>query len=188
MLPELEAFHSDYFLLDLQTMRLPLYEITYNGKTTYTQNINIGANVLPKMCEMSEFSSLTYSKIDFSSISEVQIKNGLDKFSEWLLSNYSTDRIIIYTPKSAYRYILASDLSHHDYPPKEISRLKGLDDRVIYYTQYFISKLGNVICYEYSGEFIGYDSNCQDHVPAAYHYADEVYQANGLEILNLLSK
>lgn len=185
-IPEFESEKSDIFMIDMMMLSFPVYKVTYNSISTYTQNNNLGAAVLPKLRGLDEFAGLEIEKMDLSDIPEDQIKKGLDTFCDWVLSQYSPDRIILFCPRNASQYMLASDNSVHDYSEEEKSKTTAQNFLVKRYSDYLWSKLGDIIFYEDSEDNIAYFASSKDRKPAPYYLTDDAYIRQGTELLDLI--
>jgi len=186
-LEEMDKCPSDYFMLDLMILPLPVYKINYKGRSAYTHNISLGSVVLPKMINMPEFEGLSYEKMSIEDIDKNILKEKFDLFCKWLLDRYPIDHIIVCQPKRSDKYILASTNEIKSYTDREIALFQHQDELVKEYTDYLKSQLGNVLFYEFDDSIIAFDANCCDRQPAPYHYTDKIYTLAGKEIINLIS-
>jgi len=183
---EMDKYPSDYFMMDLMIMPLPLYKISYKEHITYTHNISLGSTELPQMVKMPEFEGLTYEKISIEDIPEGTIKSKLDIFCNWALNNYPSENIIIYRPKRGKKYIISSSGELKEYSDKEIDKFLHYDNIVKKYTDYVKAKLPDSIYFECDDDVIAYDANCLDRKPAAYHYSGDTYTQHSKELLKLI--
>lgn len=187
VITEFEANPADFFLIDLLTISFPVYKVEFMGHTTYTQNISIGSTVLPQMVQMPEFAGLTCQKMGITEISETNLRERLDLFSDWVRKQYPVERIILTCPKRAEHFLLPDVPGVNDYTDSEIERFRKLDAITKKYTDDLKASLGNVLYYEYHEDLLAFDKNVHGRQPAAYHYPDEVYIGQGKDILSLLA-
>jgi len=186
VLKRFENRNTDYFMIDLMALSFPVYKISFNGVTTYTQNINIGTIILPKMKKMDEFKNLSYQKISIFDIPEDRIKNHLDSFCYWLIYKQAVDRIVLYYPTRATDYVTATDNTIKEYSSEEVAKSIRYNELLKKYTEFLKLRLGDIIYYEYPKEILAYDKNCINRVPACYHYTDNIYNNISQELLTLL--
>ncbi|MCQ2499142.1 MAG: DUF6270 domain-containing protein [Lachnospiraceae bacterium] len=186
-LKDFETNKADYFMIDLMALSFAMYKVTYNGRTTYTQNQKIGSKLLPEMVKMPEFEGLSYEQVAFEDLPAEAMVTGFDNFCDWLIKNYPTNKIIICLPKRAKKYMLASDESIHSYSEEDLSANEVLDVIIQNFTEYIKSKFGSVIYLEFDDELLAYNKNSKDRIPAAYRYSEDDFIRLGKKLCQLLT-
>lgn len=185
-LKDFEDNKSDFFMIDLMALSFAMYKVTYKGLTTYTQNKKIGSKLLPEMIKMPEFEGLSYEQVPFKELPAEDIVKGFDKFCNWLLKNYSSNQILIYLPKRAKKYMLASDESIHSYSDEALYADEILDVIIKNFTDYIKSKLGDVLFFEDEDDLLAFDKNRKDEIPSSYRYYPDDYSRQAKNIYNIL--
>lgn len=183
---DFEANKADFFMIDLLALSFAMYKVTYKGRTTYTQNKKIGSKLLPEMVKMPEFEGLSYEQVPFEDLPAEDIVKGFDNFCDWLLKNYPTNRILIYLPKRAKRYMLASDESIHSYSDDELYADEVLDVIIKNFTDYIKSKFGSVLYFEDGDDLLAYNKNLKDGIPAPYKFHNDDYARQAEKICDIL--
>lgn len=184
-LQEFEKSEADYFMIDLQTMSFPVYEVSYQGKKTYIQN-HLGASFLPKMVEMKEFEGLSFERMNIGDVPQDIVFRGLRKFAEWVLQKYDPKKVILYLPRRARRFVTNEGI-YRKYDEETLHSQLYLDCEVVKYTDYLKTIMPGINYYEYDGELLGYDENYGRKQPPALHYAEYNFMEQGTDILKMLS-
>lgn len=185
---EYEKTKSDYFMIDLMSISFSLYKITINNKTTYTHNRNIGSKVLPQLEALSKFDNISCSRLEFWHFPSQMIEDGIEAFCNWLKDLYPPEKIIVYLPKRAEKYISSSDGLIHSYSQSDQDVYTVLDEIVKRSTAYIISRLGHVLFYECPDDLIAYNENLQFEKPYPYKYTESIYKSQANDLFNLIRK
>lgn len=184
---ELKAANSDYLMIDLLALSLPLYEISYKNRTTYVQNTTISESVLEQMSALPELANLSFSELDITSIPESEIKSGLSSFAKWILKLYPAEKIILLCPKYSLKYMLPSEHSEISYSDSDTSKFRSLNDSIKQFTEYMRSCLGNVIYYEYDDNEMAANNDSNDDVlPTPYILSREAYGIHAKQLSALI--
>lgn len=169
-LKTIESLNPDYLLIDLSSVAMRLYKITYNGKTVFSHN------AYSPSCYEKLGIGLKVEKID---LDEQQCKNYLKDFVQYLKDNWDLNKILLFNFKAPEYYIDMVDGKLKKYWASHwgIEQAKRISD----VTNFFINELGykNLKVFEDSDLKICKGMKETPPVPSTFHVTDLTQKLQG---------
>lgn len=173
---------SDYFISDFTSSTFILQELHYQGKSMICR-MGHGEGSLNLMCQDDLFKDFSYKKVNYKSVPMEFIYEGLDKFINWLDTNYKRNQIIICRIKFPEAFI-GKGIVLKKFSESKIQILKQESFYINSITDYVISKMPGCIVYEFPEGMIGEEYGLAESPP--YHQTNMDYIRQGDELLKLL--
>lgn len=184
----LENSHSDYFMLDLLSISFPLFKIYYKGRITYSQNITLCTKILPLLAQSLPEDDFEYSEMPQYRFPAEDVEEGLTLLGDWLLDNYFPEKIIVYSPKRATKYMYADDEYIFPYSQEDILSNELLDEIVSRCSNYLHSKLKHGVSFTYDEELLACSNEIiEDTIPNPLDYWKDEYICQSRALYNLLN-
>lgn len=182
---DFENKKSDYIVVDLMACSFILSEVGFNNKKTIVR-MGQGVNSLENMKSNKWFADneFSYKLRRFSEIDSNYVKEGLDKFIEWISSVYRREQVVVCRPYIPYKYI-DNNLNVVSYPESKIKCFEEDALNVSELTEYMIRKLTGCLVCDFPRDMIAEAYLFSEGAP--YHYSNMDYFNLSNKMLELLN-